>query len=302
VVFLAAGFAERLQTPKVICFGLAGLIAGACILVTEHQLAFWRDSETLFRRADTVTQNNDLALLNLGVALKSQGRFEEALAVYRRAEAFGSQHYQIYNNLGNLLRVLGRPAESLAEYRKALQLNPENAALHLAAANQLDALHQYDKALAELAIARQLNPNDATLHLDAARVLFKLGLDADGMAEFEAALRLETGNFTTIATVAHYLAANENASSRDGTNALLLARKANKLSGGIQPMVLDILAMAYAETGDFTNAVTCAQNAVELASQANLKSTEAIRQRLELYKHGQPWRESFAATNLPAKN
>jgi len=147
LVFLAAEFAERLQTPAVIRFGLGGLIAYACIVVTEHQLAFWRDSEALFRRADAVTKNNDLALLNLGVALNTQGRYEEALATYRRAEAFGSQHYEIYNNLGNVLRILGRPAESLAEYRKAIQLNPGNAALHLAAGNQLAALHRYDNIL-----------------------------------------------------------------------------------------------------------------------------------------------------------
>jgi len=60
--------------------------------------------------------------------------------------------------------------------------------------------------------------------------------------------------------------------------------------------------MAYAETGDFTNAVTSAQNAAELAGQAKLKSLEAIRHHLELYKNQQPWRESFRATNAPVEN
>lgn len=55
--------------------------------------------------------------------------------------------------------------------------------------------------------------------------------------------------------------------------------------------------MACAETGDFTNAQACAQSALEIAEALKLKDIEAIRQRLELYKNRQPWRESFRATN-----
>ena len=57
--------------------------------------------------------------------------------------------------------------------------------------------------------------------------------------------------------------------------------------------------MAFAETGDFTNAVTSAHNALELAETGKLNGAEAIRRRLELYQNQQPWRESFRATNAP---
>ena len=302
LVFLADEFAERLQTPKIIRGGVAGLMACACILATEKQLPFWRDSETLFRRAAEVTHNNDIALINLGVALNAQGRFEEALAVYRQAEALGSHRYQVYNNLGNVLRILGRPAESLAGYRKAIALSPGNAALHFAAANQLAALRRFDEALPEFFTAVQLNPNDAALHVDTAKVFFKLGRDTDGLNEFSTALRLAPENFTISATIAHYLAANENAAYRDGQSALALARKADELSGHRQPMVADILGMACADTGDFAGAQASAAHALELAEAVKLKDAEAIRHRLELYRNHQPWRESFRATNAPEKN
>ena len=302
LVFLADEFMERLQTPGIIRIGLAGLTVCACILATEIQLPFWRDSESLFRRAAAVTPNNDIILVNLGVALNAQGRFEEALAVYRQAEDSGSRSFKFYNNLGNVLRILGRPAESLAEYRKAIQLNPGNAALHLAAANQLAALNRFDEALEEFSAAAQLGPNDLILHLDAAKVFFKSGRDARGLDEFDAALRLEPDNFTTLATIAHYLAANENAAFRDGKGALVLALKADELSGHAQPMIRDILGMALAENGDFTNAIACVQGALDLANAAQLKNTGPLQMRLELYKNKQPWRESFRATNAPAKN
>ena len=119
------------------------------------------------------------------------------------------------------------------------------------------------------------------------------------MDELRAALRCEPDNFQILASAAHYLAANENAAARDGKSALALAAKANELTGHSQPMVFDALGMAFAENGDFTNAQTCAQNALDLATAAQMKKLEPLRQRLELYQNRQPWRESFRATNAP---
>ena len=70
----------------------------------------------------------------------------------------------------------------------------------------------------------------------------------------------------------------------------------------VQPMVLDILGMAFAATGDFTNARLCAQNALDLAAAAQMKDLDPLQKRRDLYKNHQPWLESFRATNAPVKN
>jgi tetratricopeptide (TPR) repeat protein len=302
LVFLGNDFADRLKMPRIIRFGLAGLVSLACILATEKQLQFWRDSETLFRRAVAVTENNDIALINLGVALDVQGRFDEALAVYHQAERSGSRHFEVHNNVGNVLGLLGRHAESLAEYREAIRHRPGNPKFHNAAGTELAALGRWDEALAEFSEAITLNPNYAAPHVEAAKVLFKLGRDADGLNEFHVALQIEPDNYKTLATVAHYLAANENAAARNGPAALALARQADELSGHAQPVVLDFLGMAFAANGDFSNAVSCAQNALALANAAQMPGAGAMQQRLELYQQNRPWRESFRATNAPAGN
>ena len=81
---------------------------------------------------------------------------------------------------------------------------------------------------------------------------------------------------------------------------MVLALKANEISGHTQPMVFDALGMAFAENGDFTNALTCAQNALDLATAAQMKKLEPLQKRLALYQNHQPWRESFRATNNAA--
>src|SRR5882672_7336500 len=230
LIFLAAEFVEKIQMPKIIIVGTAVLVSTACVFAVEFQLQFWRDSETLFRRAVAVTQNNDIALVNLGSALETQNRFDEALAVYRQAEKIESGRYQLHNNLGNILDKLGHHEESLAEYREAIRLRPGNATLHNSAGSELAALGKFDEALKEFAEAERLNPTYAIPHLETAKVFFQQSRDAEAVDELRAALRCEPDNFQILAGTAHYLAANENASARDGKNALVLALKANELS------------------------------------------------------------------------
>lgn len=301
-VLLLNDFAARIQTPKMIAAGVCTVILTGCILVTENQLCFWRDSETLFRRALAVTRNNDIALVNLGVALDVQQRFDEALVVYRDAAKLQNGRYQIHNNLGNILGILGRHDESLAEHREALRLRPGNAFLMNAIGSELVALGKYDEALKEFAAAAVANTNYAQPHAETAKVFYLLSRDDEAVNELRAALRCEPNNFQILAITARYLAANENAAVRDGRAALILATKANLLAGGNQPMVFDVLGMACAETGDFANAETCAQNALTLANNARMKNTGQIQERLDRYQKRQPWRESFRATNAPAKN
>jgi len=156
--------------------------------------------------------------------------------------------------------------------------------------------------LKEFAEAERLKPNYAQPHIETAKLFFQQGRDREAAEELHAAVRSEPDHFQTLAAAAHYFAANENAAARDGQFALTLAIKADNLSGHIQPMVLDALGMAYAETGNFTNAMISAQDALGLADLAKLKNSEAIRERLELYKKKQPWRESFGDTNAPMRN
>jgi tetratricopeptide (TPR) repeat protein len=272
-----------------------------CILATEKQLPYWRDGETLFRRAIAVTHNNEIALVNLGVALAAQHRYEEALAAYRQAEKIAPERYQLHNNLGNLLKLLGRHQESLAEYQEAVRLRPDIAFLRNALGNQLRTVGQREEALKEFAEAIRLNPRYAQPHVEIALTLFQLGRDTEAVDELRTALQLEPDNYQILATTAHHLAANDNEAARNGRAALVLATKASALTGGNQPMVFDVLGMALAETGDFTNAQICVENALTLATAAKMKGLEPLHQRLELYKNRQPWRESFRATNAPAK-
>ncbi len=69
--------------------------------------------------------------------------------------------------------------------------------------------------------------------------------------------------------------------------------------------MLDTLAMAYAELGRFDDAQKAEQDALRLAeNNRQTNDVPILRQRLELYKNRQPFRQSFikAPSSEPPKN
>jgi len=272
-IFIAVAFGvrdltSRFQLPKPAVIAAAALALAACLVLTENQLRYWHDSKSLFAHALAVTDDNINAHIDYGVALEQEGQFAGALAQYREAARIDPDSVAAHFNIGNLLDKMGKPAEALPELRKAVLLDPTQAHAH----NVLGS------------------------------VLLKEGRDAEAIEEFRQALRIEPDNFQTLAYTAHVLAAEQNPEVRDGKAALVFAIKANILSGGTQPFVLDVLGMACAEVGRFDEAQQAAQQAIALATAAKMNKLESLQQRLELYKNHQPWRESFRATNAPVKN
>jgi hypothetical protein len=76
---------------------------------------------------------------------------------------------------------------------------------------------------------------------------------------------------------------------RDGHQAVLLAERANLLAGGSNAGVLNILAAAYAETGDFPKAVATQKQAISLLTGA--ESRAGYLATLKLYEAGRPRRD-----------
>jgi tetratricopeptide (TPR) repeat protein len=296
LVFLALEGAKKFRMPGRVLTALAVLICAACIFATERQIRFWRNGETLFRHAVAV-QDSDAARMDLANALEAQKRFAEAAEQYVAAAGLNPRRAEIFNNLANTLDLLNRPAGALAAYRASLHLVPEDASQHTGAGYELGRLGRYEEALAEFAIATNLAPFYAAPHVQAAHVYYKTGRDPEGAAEILLAARLKSHDWELLADAAHYLAADENAAARNGAAAVQLAARADELTGGQAPFVTDTLAMALAESGDFTNAIAAEQHAIATAGAAHMTDIGLLQHRLELFQNHQPWRESFNPTN-----
>lgn len=77
---------------------------------------------------------------------------------------------------------------------------------------------------------------------------------------------------------------------RDGGKAVELAKRACAVTGYKNPVLLNTLAAAYAEQGDFSAAVTLATNALRLVAPQDTVLAQSIRENREGYRAGKPCR------------
>ncbi len=300
-IFIAVVFGAwpLLQTPPARkIFLAAGLIALAlCVALTENQLRFWRNSETLFRRAIAVTRDNYSAHFNLAKELSIEHRMDEALAELHEAQRLAPERYEIHNELAIILEDAGKDREALAEFQAAGRIQPENPIVHDNVGYAFAKLGRFDEAMLEFTNALKLDPIFPWTHFQMGMALLEQGRDAEALAQLREALRLDPDNVPALAYTARVLAACDNPKNRDGQAALQYAVRANLLTGSTDASVLDVLGMACAEAGRFDDALEAMRRALALTNSASLKNPDELRQRLELYQNHQPWRESFLATN-----
>jgi tetratricopeptide (TPR) repeat protein len=113
---------------------LLGAAALAWLLVmaglTVRQISFWRDSETLFRRALAVTRGNHVALNNLGLAMTKEGRRDEAKAFYRQIIAKAPNYASARVNLAVLLIEDGELEEAREHLERTVARYPDSPEAH----------------------------------------------------------------------------------------------------------------------------------------------------------------------------
>ena len=118
------------------------------------------------------------------------------------------------------------------------------------------------------------------------------------LAEWHKALDLNPNQIVALTNAAHVLAASPTETDRSGEEAVRLAERAVQLSKGADPTQLDTLAMAYAETMRFDDAIKVSQRAQQLARKQNNQSLDdTLAKRIELYKAGEPYRDGIKREN-----
>jgi tetratricopeptide (TPR) repeat protein len=299
-IFIAITFAirESLSGSRVLrpaWVTVAVLVLSACTALTENQLRYWKDSESLFSHALVVTGDNALAHLNLGAALQAEKKPELALAEYKQVLQLDPLRYEAWSDIAKLLSdEMNRPEEALPYCRQAIQLNPSRATLHNSLGLVLAKLNRLDEAMAEFATSAKLDATYSSPHFQIGQILLRQGKDSQALDSFNTALRLDPENYAMLIYLARLLASDEDAQIRNGAEALVLAGRANHLTVQPDAVGLDTLAMACAETGSFDLAVQIQQQALQLARADGEKEDAVVLQkRLQSYQNHLPWRESY---------
>ena len=246
-----------------------------------------------FQTALRVSPDDPDTESNIGAASLQQGDADEAISHLRRAVEKWPRHAQGHINLGNALLQNREIDAAIAEYEKTLALPFDHAESHYSIGTALRQKGDVEEAIVHYRKALELRPDYANAHNNLANALRQQGRTEEAVHEYEAALKSEPDSILAGNNLAWILATSPNASVRDGAKAVQLAQRANRLSGGSDPIILHTLAAAYAENRQFSEAVNTAQRALELADANGVASlAESLRSKLALYQAETPYRDS----------
>jgi eukaryotic-like serine/threonine-protein kinase len=267
---------------------------------TNYLAALAIDRKVLGDSRDTANALEQLASL-----LVKENRLPEAEPWSREAVAMATKIFGAHSRtvaqwqvrLAAALRSEGKFAEADALIREAAKsLDPQ--ALYAAAWNLLN-LPDPDFGdlsnavfLAEKAVALTSRTNGhylATLVTAYGRIG---QVDKAVVAEKESLALLPRDNPIAFNQIAWILATAPYPNMRDGSNAVVFAEKAVDETGHTTANILDTLAAAYAEAGQFAKAVATEKEAVALSSTANSK--QVFAQRVSLYESSIPYRDHSA--------
>ena len=183
-----------------------------------------------------------------------------------------------------------RDSETL--WKHALAVTDSNDVAHTNLSEVLMRQGRLTEAVGQAEAAVNIRPDSAQAcnNLGAARL--RSGQVEEAVFYLNRSLALRPGGVNAAASLAWILATCPDESQRNGARAVALAKFANEQGGGDNPSLLHTLGAAYAENGQFTEAMRAAERALSLATSrgSTLLVTE-LKLNLENYRQHLPLRD-----------
>ncbi len=272
------------------------------------------------------------ARVRLAELLDGEGRTDEAVRELGRAVEGSPRDVELRYLYGQLLGKAERLREAMEQFAAVVTLDPRHVEAHRLLAEAAVRSDELGAAWGHYRAILEVEPQDTEALYGAARIAAAAGRldeaienyrallshDADHAAgRHELGLALIRGGPSGTAEGAEHLrrayvedrsllargndiawtlATHPDAGRRDGQLALLIALELNAVAGGAEPALLETLAAAQAETGDFETAARTVESALEIVGDPRNTSPdreqllELLNRRLEQYRQGIPAR------------
>ncbi len=215
-------------------------------------------SATWRYRTQTVGVASIVAIAALAVTARAQASYwRDSETLWNHTMAVTKDNYFAHASLADLLMRRDRLAEAIAHSEEALRIRPGDA--------------------------------DAQNNLGLA--LLQTGDVQRAAAHLEKALAIDPGHMNAEVNLAWILATAPDESTRNGARSVQLVEDVALRAGHPNAIVLRTLAVAYAETGRFSDAIETAQQAIAIAKATGNDGLAAdLERNIAAYRLNQPIR------------
>jgi tetratricopeptide (TPR) repeat protein len=287
-------FREMGKTDEAIAaFDAATKLAPESPAPYQHRGEIYREKKeygqavTEFTKVLELQPGDVLPLVHRAEAYLFDGKLEEALAdadaVLEKQQIVAAHRLR-----GEILAQLNRLDEAIEEMEQLTKSVPNQPELKIQLAMYYLINKQPREAISEYDDVLLLDPENFLALRSRGDAYLNIGQHAEAIADFEKALKIEAEDTTILNNLAWVLATSPQGDLRDGKRAVELATKACELTEYKLPHILSTLAAAFAESGNFDNAVEWSQKAVAMDDPEN---DAQLEKELASYQKKQPWRE-----------
>ena len=257
-------------------------------------LAWWAKGDTAKALGDLteavrLDPRDSRALGIRAVLFSHKGEVDKALADAEGAIRLDPKYAVPYQTRASLRVHRGKLDEAMKDANEAVRLDPGNAQVYTTRAGVWAAAGDLSKAVEDMSQAVRLSPKDAKLYVSRAACQRAVKAWGGVLNDLDEAVRLDPENAAAWSDRAWLRATCPDGKVRDGKKAVADATHACRLSSWRDGNHLTALAAAYAESGEFTEAVKFARLSMEFPA-GGPDWTDRARNRLKLYEGKQPYR------------
>jgi tetratricopeptide (TPR) repeat protein len=201
------------------------------------------------------------------------------------------KQWQAYFNRAAESRDSGKLREAVDDLNKVIELNPEFAGAYMNRGSIYVRQGELGKAITDYNAALLRDPNIADAYVARANIFLRKKDYRHGLFDLQTAVQMKIKKpEKALNSLAWLRATCPEAEVRNGKEAVELALKACELSDWKDGGIIDTLAAAYAETGDFDRAVKYEKQVVEMVKPST--DRHKLQQRVALYEQHKPYRET----------
>ena len=228
------------------------------------------------------------AYLDRGSVWSKKREYDKAIEDFTEAIRLDPKYAGAYSNRGAAWQSKGDYDKAIANYNEAIRLDPKDSVAYYNRGHAWQSKGDLDQSIKDYSTALQLDPKFAAAFCNRGYASENQGHYDDALADYNEAIRLDPKYARAYNARAWIWATCSDARFRDGKQAVASATRACELDPPNAKNHIGTLAAAFAEAGDFENAVKWQLRAIQFAP----ASDQAILQtRLDLFRSKKPFHE-----------
>jgi tetratricopeptide (TPR) repeat protein len=245
--------------------------------IADFSTAIWREP------------HSRLALAERGISCNRKGEPERALRDFEVMMRFNPDDALAHALRADTLEITGQPDAALEEAATAIQLDRKLALAHDVRGRAWLRKKDEEKAVREFEEAERVEPNHVREILASAYAFQRRRDYNPALAEFRETAERFPRSANPQNALAWFLATCPEPRVRNGREAITRATLACELTQWKNPGYLDTLAAAYAESGEFDQAMKFINEAVAKLAE-NSQDRKEIEEHVACFRQRKPWR------------